>query len=505
AFQALPPPNYVPSPEEPEQAPPSPVYIPYVPEPVYPEYIPLEDDVFPAEEQPLPAAASPTAESPGYIPESDLDEDPEEDDDEDPEEDPADYLADHDDEEEEHPTSADSIPPPPALCVTARISFRPQPLILSFTKDDAERFLAMPIPPPSTLTPLSSSLPQIPSPPLPASPHILLIPLPAASPPLQLLSSDCRADRPEVTLPPRKRLSIVHFPGYEAGESYVTDGARPIEGRKEEYRFVDFVEAEIRRQRAEDIRYGIRDTWIDPRDVAKEEALTTLEGINTRVTELAAVQEQDTQDIYGVMEDTQAIFCKLAKYYGFYPQLADGINLLFWLAILYGFFSSDYLSCIAYYVLRKMAPKKAAPKRTTRLNPGATSNPNQAPSTTTTTVTNAQLQAMIDQGVNAALAARDANRTGDDIHTSGTEENGGQVLPRNEMKKIETEFWNLEIQGTDVTRSVAVSKPKTMQKATEMATGLMNKEIRTYAERQAANKRKFEDTSRNNQGQQQPP
>nr|GFD63102.1 hypothetical protein [Tanacetum cinerariifolium] len=55
-----------------------------------------EDNVFPAEEQPLPAAASPTTESPGYIPESDLDEDPEEDD-EDPEEDPADYPADHDD------------------------------------------------------------------------------------------------------------------------------------------------------------------------------------------------------------------------------------------------------------------------------------------------------------------------------------------------------------------------------------------------------------------------
>nr|GFC99164.1 putative reverse transcriptase domain-containing protein [Tanacetum cinerariifolium] len=61
-----------------------------------------------------------------------------------------------------------------------------------------------------------------------------------------------------------------------------------------------------------------------------------------------------------------------------------------------------------------MAPKKADPKRTTRLNLGATSNPNQAPSTTTTTVTNAQLQAMINQGVNVVLAARDANRTGDD-------------------------------------------------------------------------------------------
>nr|GFC36455.1 hypothetical protein [Tanacetum cinerariifolium] len=90
---------------------------------------------------------------------------------------------------------------------------------------------------------------------------------------------------------------------------------------------------------------------------------------------------------------------------------------------------------------------------------------------------------------------------------------------RNEMKKIETEFWNLEVQGTDVTwveryigglldtihGSVAASKPKNMQEATKMATGLMDKKIRTNAERQAANKRKFEDTSRNNQSRQQPP
>ncbi|GJT92862.1 hypothetical protein Tco_1081707 [Tanacetum coccineum] len=46
-----------------------------------------------------------------------------------------------------------------------------------------------------------------------------------------------------------------------------------------------------------------------------------------------------------------------------------------------------------------------APKRATRSTP-VTENP------TTTTVTNAQLQAMIDQGVTAALAARDANRNG---------------------------------------------------------------------------------------------
>ncbi|GJZ67919.1 putative reverse transcriptase domain-containing protein [Tanacetum coccineum] len=59
-----------------------------------------------------------------------------------------------------------------------------------------------------------------------------------------------------------------------------------------------------------------------------------------------------------------------------------------------------------------------APKRATRSTPATTTPALTA--TTTTTVTNAQLQAMIDQGVSAALAARDANRNGVDSHTSGT-------------------------------------------------------------------------------------
>ncbi|GJX64091.1 reverse transcriptase domain-containing protein [Tanacetum coccineum] len=58
-----------------------------------------------------------------------------------------------------------------------------------------------------------------------------------------------------------------------------------------------------------------------------------------------------------------------------------------------------------------MAPKK----RTTRASPATTT-------TTTTPVTNAQLKALIDQGVADALAARDADRSmnGDDSHNSGT-------------------------------------------------------------------------------------
>ncbi|GJW32519.1 reverse transcriptase domain-containing protein [Tanacetum coccineum] len=57
--------------------------------------------------------------------------------------------------------------------------------------------------------------------------------------------------------------------------------------------------------------------------------------------------------------------------------------------------------------------------RPTRLNPGTTPPPVADP-TTITSVTSAQLQAMIDEGVTAVLAARATTRNGDDSHTSGT-------------------------------------------------------------------------------------
>ncbi|GKB00452.1 hypothetical protein Tco_0828445, partial [Tanacetum coccineum] len=102
-----------------------------------------------------------------YVPKSDLEEEPEEDD-EDPEEDPADYPVDRDDdddEEEEHPAPADSVPPVHRM--TARISIRDEPSISLPPMEEVERLLALTTPQPSPLTPLSSLLPQIPSPPLP--------------------------------------------------------------------------------------------------------------------------------------------------------------------------------------------------------------------------------------------------------------------------------------------------------------------------------------------------
>nr|GEZ59704.1 hypothetical protein [Tanacetum cinerariifolium] len=75
ALWAPPSPDYVPGPEHP----PSPAYAPeFVSEPVYPNFMPPEDDVLPVEVPPFLAADSPIVDSPGYIPGSDLKEDPDE-------------------------------------------------------------------------------------------------------------------------------------------------------------------------------------------------------------------------------------------------------------------------------------------------------------------------------------------------------------------------------------------------------------------------------------------
>ncbi|GJU59107.1 putative reverse transcriptase domain-containing protein [Tanacetum coccineum] len=137
-----------------------------------------------------------------------------------------------------------------------------------------------------------------------------------------------------------------------------------------------------------------------------------------------------------------------------------------------------------------------APKRATRSIPATT--------TTTTSVTNAQLKALIDQGVADALATRDADRSmnGDDNHNSGIgvrrqapparectypdfmkckplyfkgtegwnshfktvghdvayamtwtnlkKKTTNKYCPRGEIKKLEAKMWNLKVKGTDM-------------------------------------------------------
>ncbi|GJY96530.1 hypothetical protein Tco_0513440 [Tanacetum coccineum] len=197
ALQASPSPDYIPGPEEP-QSPPLPAFIT---EPVYLEYMPQEDEVFLAEEQPLHAAALPTAQSPNYVPESDPEADPEEDDEEDPEEDHVDYPADGgdenddedepsdddedeevdieaDDEEEEHPAPADSAVVALPAADQAPSAEETEPFETDESDAEVARLLVISTPPSSSLSPWSSPLPQIPSPPLPQIP---LPPLPVSS------------------------------------------------------------------------------------------------------------------------------------------------------------------------------------------------------------------------------------------------------------------------------------------------------------------------------------
>ncbi|GJT98514.1 reverse transcriptase domain-containing protein, partial [Tanacetum coccineum] len=78
-----------------------------------------------------------------------------------------------------------------------------------------------------------------------------------------------------------------------------------------------------------------------------------------------------------------------------------------------------------------------------------------------------------------------------------------KYCPRNEMKKLEAELWNLKVKEESdkiekyvgglpdmIHGNIVASKPKTMQEAVEMATELMDKKVSTIAERQAENKRK---------------
>nr|GEX86066.1 hypothetical protein [Tanacetum cinerariifolium] len=86
-----------------------------------------------------------------------------------------------------------------------------------------------------------------------------------------------------------------------------------------------------------------------------------------------------------------------------------------------------------------------------------------------------------------------------------------KYFPRNKIKKLEMKIWESKVKIKKyvgglpdmIHGSVMASKPKTMLDAIEFATEMMDKKICTYVACQTENKKKFEDTLRNNQNQQQ--
>nr|GFC61893.1 hypothetical protein [Tanacetum cinerariifolium] len=229
-------------------APPS---LDYVPGPEH------ANDEIVAEDQPYAKDASPTAQSPEYVPESDLEVHPEDDDDEDPEEDHAD-----EEEEEEHSAHADSVvvastaadqapsteetepfetdesaatPPPhpayqPPPSLIHSLGYRAA--MIRLRAEAASTSHSLPLPPPFILSPTRLDAPSS------GTPLLLPISASTSSPPLQLSYVSRREDRPEVTLPPQKGLGIALGLGYKVGESSSAAAARPARGLRADYDFV---------------------------------------------------------------------------------------------------------------------------------------------------------------------------------------------------------------------------------------------------------------------------
>ncbi|GJT07479.1 putative reverse transcriptase domain-containing protein [Tanacetum coccineum] len=572
--------------------------------------MPQEDEVFPAEEQPLPAADSPTAQSPDYVPESDPEADPEEDDYENPEEDPVDYHAnrgdngdddvdieaDDEEEEAEHPAPADSAavalpavdqassteetepfetdesaatpPPHPAYHVTARISIPAPVPTPAWSNSEVARLLAIATPPSSPLSMWSSPLPYIPfsplppipSPSLPLSPPLpvpapsptspirllsyraamiwlraeavstshlpplpspLPIPAPTSSPPILLPFTDHGADRPEVCLPPRKRLCFTFGPRYEVGESSSPAAARPVGGLRVDYGFVATMDREIRRDPEIDDGYGITDSW--------DEIVETLQG---------APVSTNTEDRRSHVHTARLMEMEARMSREAWGRSMDASDLA----------RAEVMS-LRTTVLAQQSEirdlQSTDRKRQTVITELLVADYRRQRQLTKALKL---LQAMIDQGVTAALAARDAIRStnGDDSHNSGTgvrrtEQTAREFTytdflkcqplnfkgtegdavghdaaygmpwktlmkmmtdkyyPRNEIKKLEMEIWDLKRMFPEesdkikkyvgglpdmIYGSVVASKPKTMQDAVEIETELMDKKIRTLAELQ---------------------
>nr|GFC07876.1 hypothetical protein [Tanacetum cinerariifolium] len=313
---APPSPDYIHGPEEPEQAAPLPDYIPG------PEHA---DDEIVAEDQSYAEDASPTAQSPEYVLDSNLEAYPEEDNDEDPEEDHVDYPAnggdDSDDkegssedddmdieadeeEEEEHPAPANSVvvtlpaadqassaeetrpfetdesaaTPSPHLAyrMTARISISALIPVPAWSDSKVARLLAMSTPPSSPLSPLSLPPPRIPFPPLP----------PILSPPLHVLSP----------APPPSTIR----------ESSFAAAARLAGGLRADYGFVATMDREIKRDPKREVRYRIIDSWDEIVETLQGAPVSTDTELGGYIREFETKVRRDTDEIYSRLDDEQS-------------------------------------------------------------------------------------------------------------------------------------------------------------------------------------------------------
>nr|GEV31908.1 hypothetical protein [Tanacetum cinerariifolium] len=501
-------------------------------------YLAPSDDEAPLEDQPLPANASPIAASPNYVADSDPEEDPEDD--------QADYPVvgrDGDDEPFDDDDTDDE-------------DLKEEP----FEKDGEEEE--------EHLAPADSSV-------VPIVDHVL----PAR------VTKALEADEPThahllLSLFPRylsKRAYLTTLaPGFEIEESSVAGAARQPRP----------TESDLRRYRVEQAGYWITDTWDEIVDTLIEIAPTTLKGVNERVTELDTTVRQRTKYFEIRFEEAQDDRALLrARVNTLFRDRPDHCRTAMLMDREANYareawaFSMDRSSAIAAHVrtletqvaaliaqtsslqtqltialgrIEKMAPKKRTMRATT-----ATAT------TPTTTITDAQLQDLIDRGVNVALAERTkgvisltrwlekmesifqisnctvacqvkfasctlqgSTLTCWNSHMRAVGQHVAYAMPWEALKRMITDKYcprELALmcdrmfpeESAKVERyvgglpdmihgNVKASKPQSMQEVIEFATEMMDKKMLTHAECQAEHERKFDDTSINTQHQQQP-
>nr|GEV53570.1 hypothetical protein [Tanacetum cinerariifolium] len=453
---------------------------------------------------------------------------------------------------EEGETAA--TPPPFGYRVAARISVQPHIFMPFRSESEVERLLAIPIPPLSPVSPTSYPLPpflmplpiftQLPPPyiilprtrasmalmrstapstfilaprsrtPPIGTPPLLLIPLPTSSFPLPLLLSSTSGSEsvPEVDKPLRKRARFTTpTGGYEVGESSIAAVARQIrpaltvpDSRRAEDRLISRLRSERRyfctlsttytKEVAQSYDYCTQIIdYCQSREVHTSTLVTQIEALQRDVKAIAEYETQRNSVINGDTSHTT----------GTGPRTVRPTRECTY---------KDYLNCgpLKFNSTEEIIGLTRWFKRTESVS--SISNctaENQVKFASCTLIGsalnwwNSQMRA-VSQEVTHAMPWKTLRQ----MMTA-------KYCPRGEVKKLEVELRNLKNVSRGVRRERKICwrttemirgnmmsyEPKSMQKAIEFANNQMDPKFLGIADRQADNKRKFDNTSRNQQNQ----
>ncbi|GJV91432.1 putative reverse transcriptase domain-containing protein [Tanacetum coccineum] len=214
---------------------------------------------------------------------------------------------------------------------------------------------------------------------------------------------------------------------YEIGESSSAAAARPAGGLRADYGFVATMDREIRRDLERDVGYGITDSC--------DEIVEAMQGtpVVTDVTELSQRMTEFKTRVRLGDRRAHALTTRLMKTEARMSREAWGRSVG-----VSDLARAEVMSLHTTVLAQQSHEQEEAAHRGTEADKETSDLDDRVRETTRThqrsciaratgggctatyTVTNAQLQAMIDQGVTAALVARDANTNGVDNHNSGT-------------------------------------------------------------------------------------